>query len=130
MSAVDERLTGIEQYHWERAGYFVRRGWLVGKSDEERRTLADVLAADILGPDVQLRIGVSSLPIDDWVRDVWATANGFGDDRSALARLESIVTICWSTIETATVFVVPGSHGAPVNIELAETQSVRLKLET
>lgn len=129
MSAVDFRLSGIEQYLWERAGYFVRRGCLADGKETVSVGDLDRLAAELIGPEVQERAEMDLQNSPDWQRDLWAAANGFADDHSSLARLDQVLTVCWSRATDIVLRIAPGSHTRPIAIETMDSETVNVRLE-
>ena len=129
MSEVDFRLSGIEQYLWERAGYFVRRGCLADGKETVSAEDLNRLAAELIGPEVQERTDTDILCSPDWQRDLWAETNGFADDHSSLARLEQALTICWSRAKDIVLRIAPGSQSRPITKETIESEAVNVRLE-
>ena len=116
-------LTGIEQYSYERAGYFVRRGLIPSAfydmAAPYSRELENI-AKDILGSEVVER-KVNIIPPEmTWSRDPWAEGAGFTFDQPNLAKLEAVVCAIWSLETNIALQVVPGSQSRPLGEENVE----------
>jgi hypothetical protein len=115
-------LTGIEQYHWERAGYFIRRSYLNddmvlelrGKQNsayDMLRDFAKPLIDDLIG---ELNEGVGQ---QDGVMRAWkraATGISYSEDHSGLAGQPEGVVLRLALVQDEAMQVMPGSHATPL----------------
>jgi len=112
-------VTGMEQYHFERAGYFVRRALVVAGGGDGSTPPSEVvaLAGDVLGQPIR-----ELHPEQDAVDLIWRRATGPPADaahdqqEAALARCTHVVEVRLA-LSPVDVYVLPGTHVAPLSRE-------------
>ena len=110
MSGIFNRLTGLEQYYWERAGYFLRRR----PSQEDiadcdtYSKFASQIAQDILGPETR-ELYRDDCKLLDWNR----CSLPLDADNNELHRHEAGITVL-VPLGPFSIVLIPGSHVAPL----------------
>jgi hypothetical protein len=129
-------VTGLEQYSWERAGYFVRRETAPAEAlaaclrENNRRGILRLLsesgalatAADLLGPDARV-IAFSLLPPETtawWHRSLPPDEDPFTAGAGTLAAAHACVEICFPLGRDEARQVLPGTHVQPLPHDIAE----------
>jgi len=113
-------LTGIEQYHWEKAGYFIRRSLFDANairswdpSDELVLESVGALIADLLGGPCDLvEAAADSHPSASWRR---AEGGAYSAGSATLARQPEGVVVRIAVAPDEGLQVLPGSHVSPLS---------------